>query len=653
MEGFYIFKTDRILELTSLLNKYRNAYYNNSKSLISDYEYDKLYDELEQLEKETGIIMSNSPTQTVGYEVISKFEKVRHNHPMLSLDKTKAVNDLTKFLGNEPGVLMLKMDGLTVTLRYVDGELQSAETRGNGEIGENILHNAKVFSNIPLHIDYPGELIVDGEAIIDEKTFEKINVELPPENRYKNQRNLASGSVRQLDSSIAVKRNIKFVAWKCVKGFEDNNDFYDRLVCLSDLGFEIVPSYCVSYGSNESFDWYIDTLKEEAQQCGYPIDGLVLTYNDVSYGESLGTTGHHPRHSIAYKFYDEESVTKLLDVEWSMGKTGDLCPVANFAPVEIDGSTITKASLHNVSICKNLQIGIGDEITVYKANAIIPQISDNLTRSNTLIIPDTCPICGRKTEIIRENETEVLRCMNPGCKGKLLGQLVNFVSRKGANIEGLSEESLSKFISWGWINSIFDLYKLPEHFEELKTKEGFGEKSVKKLSESLEKSKEIDFKNFITAICIPSIGFSQAQSLAKYFKTWDQFYKAGIGDFDFSEIEGFGKAANSNIHSWFEVVWEPIKDQWDFLLINPDKSVCDNKLKGKIFVITGNLNHFQSRNEAKTKIELKGGKVTGTVSKKTYALVNNDITSNSSKNIKAKELGVKIITEEDLISMIK
>lgn len=653
MEGFYIFKTDKIIELILLLNKYRDAYYNNSESLVSDYEYDKLYDELERLERETGIIMSNSPTQTVGYEVISKFEKVRHNHPMLSLDKTKSVNDLTKFLRNKPGVLMLKMDGLTVTLRYADGGLQSAETRGNGEIGENILHNAKVFSNIPLHIDYPGELIVDGEAIIDEKTFEKINAELPPENRYKNQRNLASGSVRQLDSSITAKRNIKFVAWKCVKGFEDNNDFYDRLVCLGDLGFEIVPSYFVSYGLNESFNWYIDTLREDARQFGYPIDGLVLTYNDVSYGESLGTTGHHPRHSIAYKFYDEESVTRLLNIEWSMGKTGDLCPVANFAPVEIDGSTITKASLHNVSICKNLQIGIGDEITVYKANAIIPQISDNLTRSDTLTIPDICPVCGGKTEIIRDNETEVLRCMNPSCKGKLLGQLINFVSRKGANIEGLSEESLSKFISWGWVNNIPDLYKLPEHFEELKTKEGFGEKSVKKLSESLDKSKEIDLKNFITAICIPSIGSSQAQSLAKYFKTWDQFYKAGIGNFDFSEIEGFGKAANSNIHSWFEIVWEPNKDQWDFLLINPDKSVCDNKLEGKIFVITGNLNHFQSRDEAKTEIELKGGKVTGTVSKKTYALVNNDITSNSSKNIKAKEFGVKIITEEDLISMIK
>ena len=640
------------MELISLLNKYRDAYYNESKSLISDYEYDKLYDELERLEKETGTVMSNSPTQSVGYEVKSKFEKVKHNHPMLSLDKTKSVNDLLKFLGNRVGVLMLKMDGLTVTLRYVDGKLQSAETRGNGEIGEDILHNAKVFSNIPLHIDYPGELIVDGEAIIDSETFEKINSKLQQENQYKNQRNLASGSVRQLDSSVAAHRNIKFIAWKCVKGFEGNNDFNDRLICLSDLGFEIVPSYCMSHVTHEDLDWYIDVLKEEAQRFGYPIDGLVLTYNDVAYGESLGMTGHHPRHSIAYKFYDEKNVTKLLDVEWSMGKTGDLCPVAIFEPVEIDGSTVSRASLHNISICKNLQIGIGDEITVYKANAIIPQIADNLTRSDTLKIPKICPICGTQTEIVKDNDTEVLRCTNPGCKGKLLGQLVNYVSRKGANIEGLSEESLSKFISWGWISNVPDIYKLPEHFEELKNKEGFGEKSVKKLEDALEKSKKMTLRNFITSLSIPGIGPSQAQVLANYFRTWEKFAEAGTKDFDFSQIEGFGKITNENIHSWFRSVWGPNEKSWEIITVLPNENATENKLSNKIFVITGILNHFQSRDEAKEKIESLGGKVAGSVSKKTFALVNNDVESNSSKNKKAKELGVRIISEDELLKLI-
>lgn len=641
------------MELISLLNKYRDAYYNESKSLIPDYEYDKLYDELERLEKETGIVMSNSPTQTVGYEVKSKFEKVKHNHPMLSLDKTKSEGDLIKFLGNRIGVLMLKMDGLTVTLRYIDGKLQSAETRGNGEIGEDILHNAKVFSNIPIHIDYSGELIVDGEAIIDSQTFERINSELPPENQYKNQRNLASGSVRQLDSSVAAQRKIKFIAWKCVKGFENNNDFYDRLACLYDLGFEIVPSYCMSHVTNEELDWRINDLKEDARQFGYPIDGLVLTFNDVAYGESLGMTGHHPKHSIAYKFYDEENVTKLLDVEWSMGKTGDLCPVAIFEPVEIDGSTVSRASLHNISICRNLQIGIGDEITVYKANAIIPQIADNLTRSDTLKIPKTCPICGSQTEIVKDNDTEVLRCTNPGCKGKLLGQLVNYVSRKGANIEGLSEESLSKFISWGWISNVPDVYKLPEHFEELKNKEGFGEKSVGKLAEALEKSKKIELRNFITALSIPGIGSSQAQVLSNYFGTWERLAEAGTGDFDFSQIDRFGEITNENIHSWFKSVWIPNEKSWEIVTVLPSENTEVNKLSSKIFVITGTLNHFKSRDEAKEKIESLGGKVAGSVSKKTFALVNNDVESNSSKNRKAKELGVRIISEDELLKLLE
>lgn len=650
-------KIERIKELTKQLNKYRDAYYNNSESLVSDYEYDCLFDELQNLEKSTGTIMSNSPTHTVGFKVMSYLKKVEHNHPMLSLDKTKSTDDLVDFMDGKDSILMLKMDGLTISLRYLDGKLVSAETRGNGEIGEDILHNAKVFKNIPLGIAYKDELILDGEAVITIKSFNEINDKLSEENKYKNPRNLVSGSVRQLDSEIASARNIEFIAWKCVKGFDNSNDFANKLICVNELGFDVVPFEKIGRNcTKQELEYHISKLKEEAEDLGYPIDGMVLSYNDVKYGESLGMTGHHVKSQIAYKFYDEEVVTTLKEIEWSMGKTGALTPVAIFDPVEIEGTTVSRASLHNVSIVKELELGIGDEITVYKANEIIPQVRDNLARSNTVAIPKTCPVCGKGTEIVKDNDTEVLMCVNPYCETKLVKRLVHFVSRKGMDIAGLSEETLSKFVELGWITNLFDIYgSLQLHYSELMSMSGFGKRSVEKLDAAIEKSKDVELKNFIAALSIPGIGTSQSKELAKKF-TWDEFQEAGFGNYDFSKLDGFGEVLNRNIHEWFKTMWD--EDQIGQLVRNlqiknnkPVNENSSNVLSGMVFVITGSLNQFTNRDEAKEWIEALGGKVSGTVSSKTSYLVNNDVSSESGKNKKAKNLGIPIISESQLLEI--
>lgn len=461
-------KIQRIKKLTERLNNYRDAYYNESKSLVSDYEYDNLCDELQILEDETGFVLNSSPTQSVGYEVKSKLQKVKHSHPMLSLDKTKSIDDVISFLDGRCGVAMLKMDGLTTGVSYSEGSLVSAETRGNGEIGEDVLHNAKTIRNLPQQIS-ASKLIVDGEAIITRTDFEKINAAIVNEDdKFKNPRNLASGSIRQLDSKVADSRKIKYIAWKCVEGIEDNS-FLNRLCKLHDLGFEVVPYREIPAGiTRTDLDNIIEELKSEAEAKGFPIDGIVFSFDDVAYGESLGATGHHLRSQIAYKFYDEEAVTVLCDIEWSMGKSGNLTPVAIFDSVDLDGTDVSRASLHNVSICKGLKLGIGDEITVYKANAIIPQIRDNLTKSDTFMIPEMCPVCGSPTEIVKDNDTEVLTCTNDSCHGKLLGRVSHFVSKKGMDIEGLSESTLEKFINLGWINNLFDVYNLGCHYDELR-----------------------------------------------------------------------------------------------------------------------------------------------------------------------------------------
>lgn len=650
-------KINRVRELVSKLNKYRDSYYNNSDSQISDYEYDTLFDELKRLEEETGCIMSNSPTQTVGCEVKSALEKHKHSHPMLSLDKTKSVSDLIKFADDKECLLMHKLDGLTVLLTYENGALKLAETRGNAEEGEIITHNAKVFKNIPLTIPYKGHFEVEGEAIITYGDFENINSKLPDDKKYKNPRNLVSGSVRQLDSSITANRNIQFIVWKIPADLGDT--YTDRFEKARGFGFDIVKNIAIcKHDSAKDYDRYVCELKTISTELGIPIDGLVVAYNDIQYGEALGTTGHHPKHSIAYKFYDEETTTILKDVEWGMGKTGNLTPVAIFDEVEIEGTSVSRASLHNISICKELQLGIGDEITIYKANAIIPQVRENLTKSNNLIIPSICPVCGGITEIVKDNDTEVLKCKNSSCKGRLLGRLTHFVSKKGMDIDGLSESTLAKFIEFGWVKNLFDIYgSLHTHYTELIDMEGFGERSVEKLDSAIENSKDVELKNFITSLSIPGIGSSQSKELAKKFKTWDAFSEAGFGNYDFSELEGFGNILDKNIHIWFSTMWNEdrigqlvrnmrFKDEKSSVSVNSD-------LSGLTFVITGSLNQFSNRDAAKEEIELRNGKVSGSVSAKTDYLVNNDINSNSGKNKKAKELGIPIITEEQLITMLR
>lgn len=646
-------KLKRIRELTMQLNAYRDSYYNKSESIISDYEYDNLFDELARLEKESDFYFSNSPTKNVGYEVKSKLEKVKHNHPMLSLDKTKSVSDLIKFKNNKPCVLMLKMDGLTISLRYLDGELISAESRGNGDIGEDVLHTVKTFSNVPLSIDYKDELIVDGEAIIDYDTFDEINRTLPEENKYKNPRNLSSGSVRQLDSKVAASRNIKFIAWKCVKGFY-GNDFADKLICLQDIGFDVVPFEEIgSYYDMDEIEHKISSLKEDAEALKYPIDGMVLGYSDIEYGESLGMTGHHLRSQIAYKFYDEEVETELLSIDWTIGKTGILTPTAVFSPVEIDGTTVERASLHNISICRQLQLGIGDMVTVKKCNMIIPQVADNLTRRNTFQIPHKCPICGESTNVVKDNDTEVLVCTNDNCKGKLLGKLTHAVSRNALNIDGLSEATIEKFISLGWISSIKDIYHLSDYADKMKTLEGFGKKSADKLLKSIEDSRKTTLGRFIYALSIPLCGKTASKEISKYYKGDFTRFIEDTESIDWTKLDVFGDSINYELNHYFlNNKNEVRKLAEEFVFENNQNINSSSSLSGKTFVITGLLHHFTNRDEAKERIETMGGKVSGSVSANTFALVNNDISSTSSKNKRAKELGIKIITEEQLLEML-
>ena len=657
-------KTERIKELTKKLNEYRNAYYNESESIISDYEYDKLYDELEKLENETGLSFANSPTKTVGFEVKSELEKVKHTHPMLSLDKTKSVDDLRKFASDKDCILSLKMDGLTCLLTYENGVLVQAETRGNGDIGELITHNANVFENIPLTIEYKGHFEIEGEAIITYNDFNKINESLPEDKKYKNPRNLVSGSVRQLDNKIAAQRHIKFIAWKIPTEVPEgicSNSFLHRLMYTKDLGFEIVPLFTYSGKSDkENLPDMIESLKTKAHDHGYPIDGLVMTYNDIQYGESLGLTGHHPRHSIAYKFYDEEFETTLKNIEWTMGKSGSLTPTAVFEPVEIDGTMVERASLHNMSIFKDLELSHGDTITVYKANQIIPQVSDNLDRTlnNLCVPPSTCPICGGETEIVKDNDTEVLMCSNSNCKGKLLGKLSAYVSRNKMNIDGLSEETLSKFIARGWLTCFSDIYKLKDYYIHMINMSGFGRKSIDKLLDSIEKSRSVELNRFIAALSIPGVGDSTAKDISKHCEyDFDTFVMRLIDKYNWSIIDGIGEKTSQQINEWID----DSSNREDFrkllqtiIPVKPNEgNSTDNTLSGKNFVITGDVTQFKNRKELQKFIESKGGKVTGSVTSKTNWLINNDVESTSSKNKKARELGIPIISEKEFLEMVK
>ena len=657
-------KIERIKELVELLNYYRDEYYNSQNSVISDFEYDQLFDELCSLEQETDFIMAVSPTQTVGYEVKSELKKVKHNHPMLSLDKTKDIDDIVKFLNGHSGIVMAKMDGLTCSLRYVDGELVSAETRGDGEVGEDVLHCAKTIKNLPLKIEYKEELIVDGEIIITYDDFEKINSTLQEDQRYKHPRNLASGSIRQLDSSIAAQRNMKFIAWKLVEGWMapfnsrdiNKHSFCDRLRMLNLFGFEVVPFITTPYHmlTRHVVESDINWIKKDCQSAKYPIDGCVIGYDNTKYGDSLGATGHHLRSQLAYKFYDELYETKLLDIEWTMGKTNSLTPTAIFKTVNIDGTDISKASLHNVSIIKKLGLTNNCTVRVYKANQIIPQIDSCIKDGVSAIeIPKYCPICGSPTEIVKENESEVLICTNTNCSGKLLGRLKFFSSKQAINIDGLSDATLEFLINKGWVKNFKDIYHLVDHKDEWTVCDGFGIKSVDKILYSIEKSRNTTCANFITALSIDGIGKSAAKTIADAFDgnlyavldAYDQGY-------DWTELNDFGSVMARNINEFFE---NNIGDVYslakEFNFIVPEKvEVKDNPFVGKSICVTGKLNHF-SRDSINTKIVELGAKAASSVSSKTDYLVTNEA-SGSSKYKKAIELGIAIITEDEFLNMI-
>lgn len=643
-------KIKRIKELIKILNHASDCYY-NSEPIMSDYDWDNLYDELKSLEMDTRFILGNSPTQNPGYEVKSKLKKVTHSHPMLSLDKTKSVGDLVKFSNGRDCIISLKMDGLTVLNTY-DGILIQSETRGNGEVGELITHNAKMFANLPIRISFINEFEIEGEAIITKDDFEKINENLPEDKKYKNPRNLVSGSVRQLDSKITKDRHVKFIVWKIPSGFPYFTDGFDF---AEKLGFDIVP-YVTYNSGKDNINEKIEYLKSIAKEKSYPIDGLVITYNDVEYGKSLGMTGHHPRHSLAFKFYDEEEVTTLKDIEWSLGKTGQITPVAIFDDVELEGTTVNRASLHNISILKELKLGIGDEITVYKANQIIPQLRDNFTKSNTIAIPTTCPICGGETKIVKDNDSEVLICTNPNCPGKLLGRLKSAASKNALNIDGFSEATIQKFISLGWLKSIRDIYHLSEHKAEMYKLEGFGRKSVDKLIKAIEDSRNIKFSSFLYAQSIPLIGYTVSKQISKFCNDdFDTFVKYMIenGAYVFSSIDGIGDEMVKSLRNWWDVNCFEFTnfgiEEMHFIK-KEDVQITGSDLSGKTFVITGSLTLFKNRDEMKEKIESLGGKVSGSVSAKTTALINNDVNSTSSKNTKAKSLNIPILSEEDFIN---
>lgn len=650
---------NRIKQLTQLLNEYRDSYYNNSISKVSDREYDILFDELKKLEEETNIVMTNSPTHTVGYEVKSELKKVKHSHPMLSLDKTKSVDELKKFVGDKDCLLMCKMDGLSILLSYENGELIKAETRGNGEVGEDITHNAKVFENIPLHIKYKEHLEIEGEAIITYDDFQKINDSLPGDKKYANPRNLASGSVRQLDSAIAAERHIKFIVWK-MPGEEES--FLGGFHGARFLGFDVVP-YTYMLGTANNYENHIEYLKKVAEEKNYPIDGLVASFEDIAYGKSLGTTGHHPKHSLAFKFYDDIYPAKLLDIEFTMGKTGILTPTAVFEPIEIEGTIVERASLHNLSIMKELGISHkGQIVNVYKANMIIPQIDsvekDNIliTDENKITIPETCPLCDGYTKIVKENESEILTCANPDCKGKLLGKLSHFVSKNAINIEGLSEQTLQKFIDFGWITNFIDIYKLSKYAEEMSKLDGFGKRSASKLISAIENSRKTTLSRFIYALSIPLIGKSASKTISKYFKdSYEEFIKAWSCGFGFfwTQLNDFGKSMHTSMANYYLDNYDMIKElRKEFYFESNDNSKSNIDLSGKTFVVTGALSYYKNRDELINSIEQLNGKVSGSVSKKTSYLINNDVNSKSGKNKKAIDLGIPIISEKDFVNMI-
>lgn len=639
-------------ELADRLNQASRAYYAENIEIMSNLEYDRLYERLEQLERETGIILAGSPTVHVGYEAVEELPKERHESPMLSLGKTKNREELREFLNGHPAILSWKLDGLTIVLHYNEGKLAKAVTRGNGEIGEIVTNNARVFQNIPLRISYQGELILRGEAVITYTDFEKINEEIgEAAAKYKNPRNLCSGSVRQLNNEVTAGRNVRFYAFALVRaeGVDFENSRERQLLFLKEQGFDIVGYRRVTE------DTILDAVAEfekEIQSYPVPSDGLVLSLDDLEYSRSLGTTAKFPRDSIAFKWADEQAETTLKEVEWSASRTGLINPVAVFEPVELEGTTVSRASVHNVSIVRSLKLGIGDRITVYKANMIIPQIAENLTGSGSVQPPETCPVCGGMTRIQKANEVEVLYCTNPGCEAKKIKSFTLFVSRDALNVDGLSEATLEKFIGKGFIHHYADIFHLDRYHEKIVEMEGFGEKSYQKLMSGIEQARHTTLPRLLYGLGIAGIGLANAKMICREF-AYDLGRMRAADVEELSGIDGIGGVLASAFYSYFQEQ----KNQEELALLLPELDIAAEKtekeeltLQGKVFVVTGSLRSFANRNALKEEIEKRGGKVTGSVTSRTDALINNDIASGSSKNKKAKELGVPILTEETFMA---
>lgn len=643
---------ERIKYLVDTLNKAAKAYYAEDREIMSNREYDALYDELQSLEQETGIVLTNSPTVNVGFEAVDELPKERHESPMLSLGKTKSREELRDWLQGKAAILSWKLDGLTIVLTYRDGKLAKAVTRGNGETGEVVTNNARTFKNIPLSIPFTGELVLRGEAVITYSDFERVNAEITDEkSKYKNPRNLCSGSVRQLNNEITAKRNVRFYAFSLVSAGETDfhNSREEQFRFLEKQGFEVVEHYLVTEA--DILD-RIDFFEKKIQNFDIPSDGLVLTYEDIAYGQSLGRTAKFPRHSIAFKWADELRETTLEEIEWSASRTGLINPVAIFEPVELEGTTVSRASVHNISILRSLKLGIGDKITVYKANMIIPQIAENLTCSDNVEIPAVCPVCGGVTEIRQVNEVQSLYCTNEKCAAKRIKSFTLFVSRDAMNIDGLSEATLEKLIDMGFIHEYADLYHLDRYQDRIVELEGFGEKSYQNLITSIEASRKTILSRVIYGLGIANIGVANAKMLCRYF-SYDLERMRSADVETLSAIEGIGDV----IASAFVDYMKDADNQQKINHLMPELTLevpvveeGSQTMQGLNFVITGSLNHFGNRSDLKELIEDRGGKVTGSVTGKTTALINNDVTSTSSKNKKAKELGVPILSEEDFLT---
>nr|WP_303243185.1 NAD-dependent DNA ligase LigA [uncultured Blautia sp.] len=643
---------NRMKELVKKLDRAARAYYQEDIELISNREYDQMYDELQALEKETGTVLANSPTAKVGYEAVDQLPKEEHESPMLSLDKTKDREVLREFIGDHETLLSWKLDGLTIVLTYENGELAKAVTRGNGVVGEVVTNNARVFRNIPLKIPYVGRLVLRGEAIITYSDFEQINESIEDvDARYKNPRNLCSGSVRQLNNEITARRNVRFYAFGLVsaESVDFHNSRAEQFEWLKNQGFEVVEYRKVTAATlDQAMDYFSAAITEN----DFPSDGLVALYDNIAYGDSLGRTAKFPRNAFAFKWADEIRETRLEKIEWSPSRTGLINPVAVFDPVELEGTTVSRASVHNISIMRELQLGIGDRITVYKANMIIPQIAENLTKSGELPIPDTCPACGQSTEIRRVNEVESLYCTNPDCPAKKIKAFALFASRDAMNIDGLSEATLEKFIARGFIHDFGDIFEISRHREEIVTMEGFGEKSFENLMASLEKARETTLAKVIYSLGIANIGLANAKVICRHFD--DDLEKIRRADEEeVSSIDTIGPVIARSLTEYFA---DPENNRkldhlMSHLAIKKEEKRGEQIFQNMNFVITGSLEHFDNRNQAKELVESLGGKVTGSVTKKTNYLINNDTTSNSSKNKKARELGIPVISEEEFLKL--